>query len=497
VLELKIEGEFQKMSLVPCPECSSQVSSSALMCLQCGFPISKSKGLYAAIFLNDPQLVEDMIQLGADVNGSDENGRTPLMLAASNGCDEIVEMLKNAGANAEFTKAEDESTSIPSPDFDQDPITEPIEPLRILLADPKTELMDNSAENTLPFASNEAAEVLLELLSAEEDEEEVVVVKAETKTELEPTQKPQQVFIPLRKQETGMEVDGSICLQCGGAIGPEDIKCSNCQALIARRYCSHCSRLIPDHSSVCPLCGKNVQEHFSYSKVRRTKILIGTATAAAVVFLIIVFIWQQSFSQPNTSGEDVKGSKQVTHAIPSMEKDAKPVAKIEREIRSEKIKSEIPVTQTPRPRQKTKQLPTEVIVEPKSIDIEAGNLAPRSPTMSASTQRALELNNHQRVLRGRFLNSKGYTLIKAGRPSEAIPLLEQSLRSFPKGTRDVTYAYALFNLGVAWRMAGRPDIAIPILEERIKINNQREVVERELHAARRQARESGLAKNEF
>ncbi|HEY7162839.1 MAG TPA: tetratricopeptide repeat protein, partial [Acidobacteriota bacterium] len=75
---------------------------------------------------------------------------------------------------------------------------------------------------------------------------------------------------------------------------------------------------------------------------------------------------------------------------------------------------------------------------------------------------------------------------------EAIPVLERSVGSFPKGTKDPYYAYALFNLGVAWRKAGRPDLAIPILEERLKIADQREVVARELSTARKEAKEEGF-----
>jgi hypothetical protein len=43
-------------------------------------------------------------------------------------------------------------------------------------------------------------------------------------------------------------------------------------------------------------------------------------------------------------------------------------------------------------------------------------------------------------------------------------------------------------------MAGKPERAIPLLEERIKINDQRDVVARELVSAKREA---GLAENQF
>jgi serine/threonine-protein kinase len=63
-------------------------------------------------------------------------------------------------------------------------------------------------------------------------------------------------------------------------------------------------------------------------------------------------------------------------------------------------------------------------------------------------------------------------------------VLEQAVKSFPGGTSDLSYAYALYDLGNALRLAGRPADAIPVLEERLKIDNQRDVVQRELDAAR-------------
>ena len=63
-------------------------------------------------------------------------------------------------------------------------------------------------------------------------------------------------------------------------------------------------------------------------------------------------------------------------------------------------------------------------------------------------------------------------------------MLQHAVDSFPAGTTDLTYAYALFNLGQALRLAGRPEEAIPVLERRLEIPNQVETVERELAAAR-------------
>jgi tetratricopeptide (TPR) repeat protein len=85
------------------------------------------------------------------------------------------------------------------------------------------------------------------------------------------------------------------------------------------------------------------------------------------------------------------------------------------------------------------------------------------------------------------LNDQGFALMGQGRYQEAIPLLEQAVKAFPAGSRDTTYAYALFNLGSALRHARRAGEAIPILERRLQIPNQTDVVQRELDQARRDA----------
>jgi tetratricopeptide (TPR) repeat protein len=88
---------------------------------------------------------------------------------------------------------------------------------------------------------------------------------------------------------------------------------------------------------------------------------------------------------------------------------------------------------------------------------------------------------------GRRLNDQGFQLMSEGRYDEAIPILQRAVDSFPPGTTDLNYAYALFNLGQALRLAGRPDEAVPILEQRLGIPNQTGAVRRELALARRAA----------
>jgi eukaryotic-like serine/threonine-protein kinase len=88
---------------------------------------------------------------------------------------------------------------------------------------------------------------------------------------------------------------------------------------------------------------------------------------------------------------------------------------------------------------------------------------------------------------GAQLNDQGFALIQEGRPEAAIPVLRRAVEAFPAGTDDLNYAYALFNLGNALRLAGRPEEAIRVLEERLRIPNQTATVQQELAAAREQA----------
>jgi len=85
------------------------------------------------------------------------------------------------------------------------------------------------------------------------------------------------------------------------------------------------------------------------------------------------------------------------------------------------------------------------------------------------------------------LNEEGFALIQAGEYDAAVPVLEEAVAAYPEGSEDLTYAYALFNLGNALRLGGRPEEAIPVLEQRLEIPNQTGTVEEELAAARAEA----------
>jgi hypothetical protein len=98
------------------------------------------------------------------------------------------------------------------------------------------------------------------------------------------------------------------------------------------------------------------------------------------------------------------------------------------------------------------------------------------------------------IARGSALNEQGFAMIQAGEYEGAVPVLEEAVGSFPEGTEDLNYAYALFNLGNALRLSGRPEEAIPILEQRLAIPNQEDEVREELEAAYAEAGEPASKK---
>jgi serine/threonine-protein kinase len=86
---------------------------------------------------------------------------------------------------------------------------------------------------------------------------------------------------------------------------------------------------------------------------------------------------------------------------------------------------------------------------------------------------------------GRRLDALAIGLIRDGKYEEAVPVARRAVQAFPAGSiGDVTYAYALFNLGQALNRSGNPDEAIPVLEARLQNPNQRETVQAELDRAR-------------
>src|SRR3954470_24731423 len=82
----------------------------------------------------------------------------------------------------------------------------------------------------------------------------------------------------------------------------------------------------------------------------------------------------------------------------------------------------------------------------------------------------------------RALEAQGHSLIAQGNYPAAIDVLRRAVQNCPVSTTDPC-AYALFDLGHALRLAGRPSEAIPVLQQRLQNPDQRAAVQNELNLA--------------
>ena len=84
------------------------------------------------------------------------------------------------------------------------------------------------------------------------------------------------------------------------------------------------------------------------------------------------------------------------------------------------------------------------------------------------------------------LEAQGHQLVASGDYTNAIPVLQQAVANCPITQTDPC-AYAYFDLGHALRLAGRPQEAIPVLQTRLQNPNQRGTVMSELRQAQHDA----------
>ena len=91
------------MALLKCPECTRQVSSEALSCPNCGYPVSQRPAysyLQKAASDGKENLVRKIIANGIDVDIRDPNNNdTALIVAAFWGRENMVKVLLSLGAN--------------------------------------------------------------------------------------------------------------------------------------------------------------------------------------------------------------------------------------------------------------------------------------------------------------------------------------------------------------------------------------------------------------
>jgi eukaryotic-like serine/threonine-protein kinase len=81
------------------------------------------------------------------------------------------------------------------------------------------------------------------------------------------------------------------------------------------------------------------------------------------------------------------------------------------------------------------------------------------------------------------LNDQGKALNDSGDYASAVPVLEQAVEGLRDSGDELTYNYALYNLGVAYLGNGQPKDAIKVLKERMKYDDQLDTVQATLDQA--------------
>ncbi|MCW2970633.1 MAG: hypothetical protein JWO23_1760 [Solirubrobacterales bacterium] len=141
----------------------------------------------------------------------------------------------------------------------------------------------------------------------------------------------------------------------------------------------------------------------------------------------------------------------------------------------------VPASRTPSGSQRTSSAtPSRAPSTGHRTGSDAAGRAPRAPVdVSPATASTLDLEGHRLLANGRY--------------SAAIDALQGALRASgqsparcaqPTTEACLTFAYALYDLGRALRLNGNPSAAIPVLNRRLRIDNQRSVVQHELELAR-------------
>lgn len=542
------------MTSIHCPECSTLVSGSDQNCPQCNFPISKLRGLSASILTRNAERVAGLIQLGADVNAVDKNGRTPLMTAALIDDPEIVQMLFAAGARPEFVNKDGETAlsvaksreverlirraivvskfqraqtpetlqtpviqqehaaeieASPKPKVEQQPLAafdhsimlteippspqiNQVTPIDAQLNDELFELQNHKVleefpepflfEEAPPTQHNKAMPVDVQL------NEELFEPPQSYKVQEELLAEP-LVFdeIPPQPQiNQRMPIDVQLNEEWMEPVQSHDIYEEPLPDPIVVE--SQPAEELPiDEQPVfaeLPIYMEPVVADQQFVRPAGPRYFFAAIVGCSLLLLFMGLTWPRYTSSIPRTTESPKPVKQIVKQEPEKQL---PVPKNEIAVAQEpKMVESIPEAQPIVPIPEPQAQEPVIKSEPKTKFI--GVEKPKSIVV----QKQKPIGAEEKIRLARALNSQGYSLIKQGKIGEAIPVLERSLQSFPKDTKDPHYGYALYNLAVAWRKAGRPDLAIPILEKRMKIEDQRNIVARELFATRQEAQDAGF-----
>jgi RNA polymerase subunit RPABC4/transcription elongation factor Spt4 len=218
----------------------------------------------------------------------------------------------------------------------------------------------------------------------------------------------------------------TVCAECQSPIAPEATFCESCHAPIVRRYCPKCSRLVPENTKDCPLCGAS-----SKAKARETPGLSNFAVFGAIAMGVAFFLIAGFFP----------AEKEKPRVAPA---------------------PNVQLTDS---------------VAPVRL---AGSRLDAGRTLPATGQIPVVRSDQE----GARLNLQAYELIQQKEYQQAEPILRRAVQSFQPGTTAVEYKYALYNLGHVLRRNGKPAEAIPFLEQCVKLDPAWSKAHTELATAR-------------
>jgi RNA polymerase subunit RPABC4/transcription elongation factor Spt4 len=497
--EFTFLDQEKKMALINCPDCESQVSSRAHACPKCGYPIDQLTSFSQAIVLNDIEMTRDLLRAGFSVDVLDELSQTPLMIASRQGSKQIVELLIQSGADVNKQNDSGRTALMEAISGGHQKIVELLmeseADLNLKTRTGSTALdiaVQKNKINVIPILRTALGEpegppeLPVEAIPVIADEIEPPPAPAKPKIQITPPPLLDEELV----EEKQYDEPGLICRTCKHQIAAEEIWCSNCKAPIIRRYCPGCKNLIPENAARCPYCSSEKVGHFRY--IRHLEQFIATTVVIGVlIFLFGIYLPKRPTSEvsltpkseasTNTSAEkssipaknEFRSKGVVLHAISnSYKNDTQPTVK---KVAGVAVPNFLNQNQEP-----------DSEFESATRSTGAPKVEPEKEINESDDTESLQPESESWYTKAQQLNNDGFELMKQGRYTDAIPVLARSLRSFPPDAkRNLTYAYALFNLGKSLRLAGRPDLAIPILEERLKFSDQRQVVLEELEQAHR------------
>jgi RNA polymerase subunit RPABC4/transcription elongation factor Spt4 len=225
------------------------------------------------------------------------------------------------------------------------------------------------------------------------------------------------------------------CVACQSTISADATVCTACHAPVVRRYCPKCSRLVPEHTKLCPYCGAS-------SKIKpRDTSRLSTVAILGIVGLAGAFFLMAGF-------------------FPS-------------EKQTKKVEPPPPVQLADNP------------VSPARL---ANPQIPGTHQISAPQKPIIRSDEE-----GTKLNLQAYELIQQKNYQQAEPILRRAVQSFTPGTTSVAYKYSLYNLGHVLRRLGKAKEAVPYLEQCVKIDPQWSKAQSELAIAKSQVQAAASA----